>query len=157
MRRKTYAYNSIIIGVLIGILVYVSAESAVLGILAGLGVAVAGFIVIRLLENAVDKGVNKAAEKVGQAYQNHKAQKAAQAGVAAPQPTQFPNQGQTTQFPGAVPVPTAAQPVPQPEPQPAEQPAPEQRDPELKFCPYCGAQIKRTARFCPACGAEQRT
>lgn len=139
MRRKTYAYNSIIIGALIGILVYVSAESAVLAVLAGLAVAVGGFFLIRLLENAMYKGVDKAAEKVSQAYQNHKAQKAAEAGVAAAQPTQFPGQAQTTQFPGAVPA-----------PQPAEQ-----TEPEFKFCTSCGAQISRNAKFCPSCGEAQ--
>jgi hypothetical protein len=168
MRRKTYAYNSITIGILVAFLVYLSSKSIVLTILAGLGVAVVGFFLIRMLENAAYKGVDKAAEKVSQAYQNHKAQKAAQAGVVAAQPTQFPSQGQTTQFPtqtqptqfpnqpqatqfpGAVPQPEA-QPIPQP-----AQPAPEQKDAEFKFCPYCGAQIKRASKFCPACGAQSQ-
>ena len=30
----------------------------------------------------------------------------------------------------------------------------EQKEPETKFCPYCGSQISRAAKFCPACGAS---
>ena len=57
--RKTYAYNSIIIGFLIGLLVAVQTDKIVLGILAGLGVAVVGFVLIRLLEKGIAKGVDK--------------------------------------------------------------------------------------------------
>ncbi len=73
--RKTYAYNSIIIGVLVGILAYASTESAILGIGACLGVSIVGFIVIRLIENAVDKGVDKAVDAAGRAWQEHKQKK----------------------------------------------------------------------------------
>ena len=73
--RKTYAYNSITIGVLVGILAYASSQSAVLGIAACLGVSVVGFIVIRLIENAVDKGVDKAVDAAGKAWQAHKQKK----------------------------------------------------------------------------------
>ena len=62
--RKTYAYNSITIGILLGILVWISANSAILGILTGLAVSVVGFFIIRMLENAVNKGVDKVSEKV---------------------------------------------------------------------------------------------
>ncbi len=73
--RKTYAYNSIIIGVLVGILVYVSSNSIVLGILACLGVAVVGFVVIRLLEKAFDKGADAVVDAASRAIQKRKEQK----------------------------------------------------------------------------------
>lgn len=73
--RKTYAYNSIIIGVLVALLVYVSTESVALGILTLLGVSVVGFIVIRLIENAIGAGVNKAADAASKAWQNRKQNK----------------------------------------------------------------------------------
>ena len=56
--RKTYAYNSIIIG-----------------FLAGLGVAVVGFVLIRLLEKGIAKGVNKGVDAAANAYQKHKEKK----------------------------------------------------------------------------------
>lgn len=72
--RKTYAYNSIIIGVLVGLLVWVSLENAVLGILACLGVSIVGFIVIRVIENAIGKGVDAAVDAATRAYQKRKEQ-----------------------------------------------------------------------------------
>lgn len=51
--RKTYAYNSIIFGVLIGLLVYAKANIA-LGIVAGLAVSIVGFVLIRFIEDALD-------------------------------------------------------------------------------------------------------
>ena len=73
--RKTYAYNSIIIGILIGILIYVSSNNAILAVLACLGISVAGFFIIRALENAVSKGVDKAVDAATRAYENHKQNK----------------------------------------------------------------------------------
>ena len=73
--RKTYAYNSIIIGILIGILVYVSSDSLILAILACLGISVVGFVVIRLLEKALSRGVDKAVDAATKAYENHKQNK----------------------------------------------------------------------------------
>ena len=73
--RKTYAYNSIIIGVLVGILAYTSTESAILGIGACLGVSIVGFIVIRLLENAISRGVDHADDRAAEAWENHKNKK----------------------------------------------------------------------------------
>lgn len=58
--RKTYAPNSIIIGILIGILVAVKVNT-IFGILAGLGISVLGWVLIRAFENALNK-VGDAAE-----------------------------------------------------------------------------------------------
>ena len=55
MRRKTYAYNAITIGVLVACLVYFSTKSIALTVLAGLGISVGGFILIKLLENAMSE------------------------------------------------------------------------------------------------------
>ena len=70
--RKTYAYNSIIIGVLLGLLVYVSTENVILAVAACLAASVVGFIIIRLIENVLYKGVDKAADAVSKAWQKHK-------------------------------------------------------------------------------------
>ena len=73
--RKTYAYNSIIIGVLVGILAWASTESAVLGIVACIGVSIVGFVLIRLIEKAIGKGVDAAVDAATKAYQKRKEQK----------------------------------------------------------------------------------
>lgn len=127
--RKTYAYNSITIGFAVGLLVAVAAKSTVLGILAGLAVSVVGFFLIRMLENAVGRGVDKAADKISASYHRHQAQKAVERGTyATPTTTQMPER-QTTQFPQ------------------------KSADTSVKACPFCGAEIKNEAKFCPACGA----
>ena len=77
--KKTYAYNSIIIGFLVGLLAWVSTENMALGILAFVGVSVVGFIAIRFLEKGIDKGIDAAANAVTNAYQNYKAEKNAAA------------------------------------------------------------------------------
>lgn len=59
--RTTYAYNSITIGVLVGIVVYATSNGSIaLAILATLAVSVIGFVIIRVLENAIDKGADAA-------------------------------------------------------------------------------------------------
>lgn len=73
--RKTYAYNSIIIGVLVGLLVGASTENIVLAILALLGVSIVGFVVIRLIENLISNLIDKGVDAAGKAYRNHKARK----------------------------------------------------------------------------------
>lgn len=72
--RKTYAYNSIIIGVLVGLLAWVSTENVVLGILACVGVSIVGFVIIRIIEQAISKGVDAAADAAAKAYRKHKEQ-----------------------------------------------------------------------------------
>ena len=72
--RKTYAYNSIIIGVLVGLLAWASTESVVLGVLACVGVSIVGFVIIRFIEQAIDKGVDVAADAAVKAYRKHEEQ-----------------------------------------------------------------------------------
>ena len=162
--RKTYAYNSIIFGVLLGILVYATTESIALTILTGLGVSVVGFFIIRMIENAIHKGVHKAADKISDAYQHRKEQKAIENGTyVKPETTQMPQrtttqmpQRTTTQMPArpaaeAVP---AAQPTVRPAVQPAAEavPAAQPTATITNFCPYCGKKIDGISRYCPYCG-----
>lgn len=129
MRKTTYAYNSIILGFFIGLWVLVSSKSTVLGIAAGLAMAVIGFFIIRMFENAADRVSSKAAEKVEEAWQRRKERKAIENGsYVKPATTQMPMK-QTTQFPSST----------------SEQ--------NTKRCPTCGAVLKREAKFCPACGS----
>ena len=72
--RKTYAYNSIIIGVLVGLLAWASTENVVLGVLACVGVSIVGFVIIRLIEQAISKGVDAAADAAAKASRKHKEQ-----------------------------------------------------------------------------------
>ena len=74
--RKTYAYNSIVIGVLVGLLAWVSTDNMILGILACIGVSIVGFVVIRLIENAIGKGVDAAANAASKAIQRRREQNA---------------------------------------------------------------------------------
>lgn len=73
--RKTYAYNSIIIGFLVGLLVYVSSESLVLGIITCIGISIVGFVIIRALEKLFYKGANAAVDAATKAYLKHKDEK----------------------------------------------------------------------------------
>ncbi len=70
--RKTYAYNSVIIGALLGILVWAETESTVLGVLACIMISIIGFIVIQLLENTLYAASDKAADAVGDAVRRHR-------------------------------------------------------------------------------------
>ncbi len=77
--RKTYAYNSIIIGVLLGLLVGIKAGTA-LGIIVGIAVSVVGFFIIRAIENVLYKGADAATKAVKNAIDNKKQEiKAAEA------------------------------------------------------------------------------
>ena len=138
--RKTYSYNSIIIGFLVGLLVGVSSDSAVLAVLAGLGVAIVGFIVIRVIENAINAGVDKAADKVKEAYSKHKQKTMPASAVVPPATTQMPGSTQAAQRTTF--------------PQQAETPAPATSAEPTVPCPNCGAQVRAAARFCPSCGGE---
>ena len=73
--KRTYAYNSIIIGILVGLLVGVSTENIVLGVLALVGVSIVGFVVIKVIENAIGAAVNKGVDAAATAYQDRKNQK----------------------------------------------------------------------------------
>ncbi|MCR5611091.1 MAG: hypothetical protein K6F68_04585 [Clostridiales bacterium] len=72
---KTYAYNSIIIGFLLGLLVWAKSQKIALGILVFVAVSVVGFIIIRFIEKAIGKGVNAAADAASKAYEKHRQQK----------------------------------------------------------------------------------
>lgn len=73
--RKTYAYNSVVIGILLGMLVYASTSNVVLAILTCLGVSIVGFVIIRVIENAIDKGIDKAGDAISNAVKKHKENK----------------------------------------------------------------------------------
>ena len=60
--RKTFAYSSIMIGVLAGLLVYASTQNVLLGALVLIGIAVFGFIAIRFIEKLIGKGVDSAVD-----------------------------------------------------------------------------------------------
>ena len=136
--RKTYAYNSITIGFLVGLLEGVSKNSVALGVLAGLGVAIVGFIVIRLIEKAVSTGADKLADKATDAYRRHAEQKAIQNGTfVRPITTQMPVAAQARQY---TTFPQQRTTFPQ----------------QTAACPYCGQQIRTSANFCPSCGSAMK-
>ena len=62
MRGRTYAYNGIIIGVLLGFTAWAYTNSVPIGV----GVAIVGsvvcFLIIRFLENLLRRGTNKASD-----------------------------------------------------------------------------------------------
>ena len=151
--RRTYAYKSIIIGFLVGLLIAVSSENIVLAVVVGLAISVVGFIVIRFLENALSKGIDKAVDKASDAYRRRKEQKAIQNGTySQPNTTQMP---QATQPKTQMPQQQTQMPQQQaPADYYSEAPAQETAAPEeqLVACPYCGNLIRKTANFCPSCG-----
>lgn len=71
---KTYAPNAIIIGVLVGGLVTVQVN-IVLGIIAGLGVSILGWVLIRAFENAVYKAGNAAEDAIRKKLDEQKEKK----------------------------------------------------------------------------------
>lgn len=73
--RKTYAHNSVIIAILLAILVMIKANSAVLGIIVFVVVSLGGYVLIRVLENAIDRGVDAAGDKIGEAIKKKKEEK----------------------------------------------------------------------------------
>lgn len=73
--RKTYAYNSIVFGVLLGLLVGSKAGS-VLGIIAGIIVTVVGFFIIQAFENVLDKGFDATEKAIKTIIKNKKDEKA---------------------------------------------------------------------------------
>ena len=48
--------------------------TVVLGILACVGVSIVGFVIIRIIEKAIGKGVDAAADVAAKAYRKHKEQ-----------------------------------------------------------------------------------
>ena len=70
--RKTYAYNSIIIAFLLALVIYLSTESPVLTVVAFFAIAIGGFVLIKAIENALYKGVNKAVDAAADAIRKRK-------------------------------------------------------------------------------------
>ena len=70
--RKTYAYNSIIIAFLLALVIYLSTESTVLNVVAFFAIAIGGFVLIKAIENALYKGVNKAVDAAADAIRKRK-------------------------------------------------------------------------------------
>lgn len=72
--RKTYAYNGITIGILLGIGAWASTSNSAIGIGVAIGASILGFIIIRGIENAIYKGTEKAGEaiarKLDEAHRN---------------------------------------------------------------------------------------
>lgn len=158
--RRTYAYNSITIGFLVGMLVYASTNSGGLAALACAAVSVVGFIVIRLIENAISRGVDKAADKVSDAWRRRQIQRSAATSGFHPAVTRMPA-AETTRFPAARSAAANSAAFP---PAFTQRSAETTRLPVVRtapaaaqntiFCPYCGAKIQRSASFCPFCGSS---
>ncbi|MBQ1553785.1 MAG: zinc ribbon domain-containing protein [Clostridia bacterium] len=127
--RKTYAYNGIIIGFLIGLYFGVKTRKLVVGIVVGLLVSVAAFVIIKVIENAVNKGADKLTDKAQEALQKRKEQKAIENGSVQPQAPAQP----LTQFPGRS----------------EGEAAPQQR-----VCPNCGQPADAEDVFCKSCGGK---
>ena len=72
MRRKTFAPNAVIIGVLVGILVYVSTENVVLTVIAAIGVSVVGWIAISWIEKIISRGIDAGVAAIQKGVQNRK-------------------------------------------------------------------------------------
>ena len=62
--RKTYAYNGITIGLLLGLAAWAATQNVAIGIVAAIAASVVGFLVIRGIENAIYKGAQKAGEAI---------------------------------------------------------------------------------------------
>lgn len=62
--RKTYAYNGITLGIILGIAAWAVSGSAVVGIIAAIAASVVCFLIIRGIENLLYKGTEKAAEAI---------------------------------------------------------------------------------------------
>lgn len=63
MRKKTYAANAILIGVLLGILVALKVN-VILGVLAGAGTSILGWVLIRVFEDVSYKAMDTAADAI---------------------------------------------------------------------------------------------
>ena len=163
--RKTYAYNSVIFGVLFAILAYAwSGGNIVITIIAGIGVSVVGFIIIRLIEKALYKGADKLGEKVSDAYQKHKEQKNAQSSYGAQggprQAEPLANRHAYQAYAPAAqrqPYTPAAQRQASQAYAPAQGAAPQRNDrvqAAAKKCPYCAHALKPGSVFCSHCGSK---
>ncbi len=62
--RRTYAYNGIFIGVILGFAAAVFANNIVVGIIVAIVASVLCFLAIRGLENLLNKGMDKAEQAI---------------------------------------------------------------------------------------------
>ena len=72
--KRSYWPTGIVLGSLLGFIVYASTESIALGILAGLGASVVGIVVILGIEKLFNKGVDAGAAAIKGAIDKKKAQ-----------------------------------------------------------------------------------
>ncbi len=77
--KRTYAYNSVILGAMLGLAAWAATENVTLGVVAFITVSIIGFIIIRLVEDAIDRGCEKAEEKIRQSVANRSREKQANA------------------------------------------------------------------------------
>lgn len=77
--RKTYKYNGIIIGLLLGALVYAKTKNSVLGIIVAVAGSILCFLAIQTIERMIEKGVDKAVDAASNAIKRKKAEKQAAA------------------------------------------------------------------------------
>ncbi len=70
--NRTYAYNSIIFGVLAALWIGASTDNLILAGITLVAVSIVGFIAIRFLENMISKGVDKAADAAVDAFARKK-------------------------------------------------------------------------------------
>ena len=166
MRRKTFAYNSIIIGALLGMLVWAYTENTALGIAAAVVISVAGFFAIRGLEHALDIGSQAAADALARKIAASKKASMMQEGSSAYRNGSASDEksyggnnyaalGDDFSVPDSPDIHiSAAAPVLSVNPVPrssAEQPAAVKN-----FCWKCGARLQSGGRFCPKCGTPVR-
>lgn len=78
--RGTYAYNSIIFGLLLGLWAMVKA-GIVIGIIVAIAVSVVGFFIIRTFENAIFDGVERGVDAVSNAMRDRKKEKEGKSGT----------------------------------------------------------------------------
>lgn len=62
--RKTYAYNGITIGIILGIAAWAVSSNLVVGVIAAIVASVVCFLIIRGIENLLYKGAEKAGEAI---------------------------------------------------------------------------------------------
>lgn len=70
--RRTYAHNAAIIGLLLGLLVGSATDSLMLALLVFFASSLIGYIILRVIENAIDQGAHKAEQAITDAIDRRK-------------------------------------------------------------------------------------
>jgi len=73
--RRTYWPTGILLGALLGFLVYAGTENIALGILAGIGASVVAILVILGIEKLINKGFDAGAAAISNAVQKSRDKK----------------------------------------------------------------------------------